>query len=525
MQDYTQSLSLNRSKISSLVSALSLAAMLCPTMLQPAQAQTLTAEVSESLVTRQAGHEAREHLLESSRRIAELVKQRPVFNLSREAPTPDEVEKQQRIDAAINAIRKERTAALIEVVLADNPAVEIIDSDWGIYAVPLGDPSGKHQWMSGSILPIWHLNNLDLSVIALAPAVRARPHAASLPDGTTAVGHLMLGGTSGQSGVHPYPGDIDFAEELIIAAPTEAAAEQAMAALVIEFVSRSRSEPSVEFDSLAIMPPADRRIPDSSYRWSLERVLDPSQRGELIRQLASTRGNGRLNTDWRALTVDGRYIVIGKIFRFIVYNSATGEAIFSTYPMSTEFQETYLGGEIPKRPEIVSLGHYAAVMRGLAKKEVKREHYLKAAKRAFNYARAIGDLDTMAALVPIFASPEARVNENVKALEAIAMALDPAVGSEILTTEGARRLLTEVAMDMESDLAVAPGTIPERPALVARELRTIAAELRVRKTAPVWILEPDARLAERLDNLIEVEILPMIRLALKARVSAIVDSI
>ncbi len=41
---------------------------------------------------------------------------------------------------------------------------------------------------------------------------------------------------------------------------------------------------------------------------------------------------------------------------------------------------------------------------------------------------------------------------------------------------------------------------------------------------PVGIVEPDAALAERMLNLLDVEVKPMIKLSLKDRVEAIIDT-
>ena len=487
----------------------------------PAPAASPVVEITKEHT--QSTSRARQIIQQYSQKIAALVAERPVINFSREIATPAEFELQLRLDAEIRSLRLNRRPVLIELVKSLYPAVDVLNHDQGLLTAPIVDDSGKVQKIFGSVLPMWHIQGIDQTVLTLAPAVSFQPDSAVLPASTKVKGRLLLGGTTSQNAVHPYPGDIDFAEELIIYAPSESAAEEAMAAAVVEFVARSLREPNVEFDTLIVFPAAESRNSNAEYKWSAERVLDPSQRRELVRQLASTKGLGRINSNWRALTVDGRYIVIGKIFRFVAKHGQTGKQIFSTYPMAVDFQEVYLG-EKPVVYEDLSLGEYASLMRSLAKKEASLNNYLKAAKRTFNYSRAIGDLKLMEAVIPIFSTPEARINAAINTLEAVAMALDPATASSILTVKSAKAQLIKTATLIKDNLFVAPGTIPSRPTESAKVLQDIASELRSRTDQP-GILKPNQDLAEQLENLIEVEIEPMIKLALKSRVSLIIDSL
>jgi hypothetical protein len=153
--------------------------------------------------------EARGILQESSRRIAELVRQRPGVDPFKKPITPLEKAEQERIDHKIAAIQRERAEALRGVVLAENPKVQIVDQSRGIYRLPINDGQGRAHWFSGSITPIWHLQRLNPAVFDLAEAIRSRPAAAAIPPDTKVTAHLWLAGTSSQSMVHPYPGDID----------------------------------------------------------------------------------------------------------------------------------------------------------------------------------------------------------------------------------------------------------------------------------------------------------------------------
>jgi hypothetical protein len=130
----------------------------------------------------------------------------------------------------------------------------------------------------------------------------------------------------------------------------------------------------------------------------------------------------------------------------------------------------------------------------------------------------------MAAVTPIFATPETRVYHTYKVLEAIAMALDPDTPSRILMAVNAREQLNEAATVIEANLPVIPGTIPERPKGVANQLRAIGTAIRGRTTDPVGVVEPDATLAKTMNTLLDVELISIIRLSLKDRVENIVDT-
>jgi hypothetical protein len=160
-------------------------------------------------------------------------------------------------------------------------------------------------------------------------------------------------------------------------------------------------------------------------------------------------------------------------------------------------------------------------MRRLALKEVKREKYLKATKRAFNYFRAIGDLEAMSKLTSIFARPEARIIQHSAILGAISTALDPATPSRILPAALAHDLLLKAAMVINSDLPIVPGTIHDHRLQMAGILHEIAADILGRTSDPVGIVEPDAALAKRLDTLMEEAVKPIVRASLKDQVDTI----
>jgi len=456
--------------------------------------------------------DARRIVQESSQRIAELVRRRP--DPGKRPPTPDEKAEQERIDREIAAIQRERSEALVEVVLAENPNVQIVDRARGIYRVPITDGSGRVQWVSGSISVVWHLQQLSPDVFSLGAVIRSRPPA-TLPPGTSVSSHLLVGGSGIQSTVQPFPGDIDFSEEFEIVAPDENAAGAAMAEIIAEFVGRTSTDPNLEFVTLRVMPA--KEDPGTNYKWDQARILDGGQRAELARQLAGS-GGGRVNTDWRALVQGGRYIEITKMLSIHAMSSVTGKELLATQPLGTEFQEAYLD-EVPPEVEQMPLGEYASLMRKLAIKEADSGNYLKAAKRAFNYFRAIGNLEAMAAVTPIFATVEARINQHVAVLEAISKALKPATPTRILTADTARARLHDAADLIETSLP----TLPGRGKWIADELRSIAAAIRARDTEPIGMVVPDADLAERLDSMVKLEIKAALNSSLQDRVQPIID--
>ena len=466
--------------------------------------------------------DARRILQASSHRMAELVKKRPYVNPFRMSPTEPQKKAIESIDAEIAQIENHRMQALTQVVQAENPQAQAADPSRGILHMPLADNHGRSQWLSGYNLSIWHLQQVNPWVFFLAEHIGSRPQATTLPANTHVTAHLFLTGSSSQGAVHPYPGDIDFAEALIVQAPDKTAAGEAIVEILAESLVRISTNKHLEFDVLRIIPTTRRRDKQADHTWPLARILDRSQRAELVRQLSNADG-GVVNTDWRVFIPEGGYFTIGKIFSIRAF-SIKGDHLFATLPVSIEYQAAIFGNVFPPDIEDITLGDYASRMRNLALHENKKEDHLKAAKRGFNYFRAIGDLDAMAEVTPIFASPEALISQQIKKLKAIAMALDPAAPSRILPVERARDQLEKAATIIETHLPVVPGTISERPQGVADELNAIASAIQGRTADPVGMLKPNAALSKRMDTLIEIEIKPMINLSLKDRVAQIIDA-
>jgi hypothetical protein len=168
-------------------------------------------------------------------------------------------------------------------------------------------------------------------------------------------------------------------------------------------------------------------------------------------------------------------------------------------------------------------------MRRLALEEASKAHYLKAAKRAFNYLRAIGNLEGMAAVTPIFATDQARINQQVAVLEAVSSVLQPDSANpgtprtRLLDAATAQARLEDAAKLIETNLPAVPGhpRIPRED--IAKELRRIAAEIKGEGGAPTGLILPDASLKGALDLLLD-DIKGAINLSLEAQVMPIINT-
>jgi len=447
---------------------------------------------------------ARRTVQQSSARIAEKVRER-------EATTNPA--RQAAIDREIEVIEHERSEALVEVVLAENPNVQIVDRARGIYRVPVTNGAGRVEWVYGSISVVWHITRLAPDVFTIGAGIRAHPPAHLPPGVTMGEPRLLVGGSGVQSSVQPYPGDIDFGEEFDIAAPTAAAGAAALADTVADFVARAETNPSVEFVYMRVMPAKGK---GSAKVWPREAILDPSRRSALAADLAGVDA-GKINTFWRVLLADGRFVEVTKVLGVAVVSSTTGAPLMTTTWMGARFQEAYLD-DAPPEIEHLSLGEYAALMRKLALDEAKAHSYLKAAKRAFNYFRAIGNLEGMTAIQPVFSTTQAQLNQNVSEIDTIAAALDPIRPTRILTALTARGRLEDAATAVVAQMPRLSSHRP--PEDVATDLRRVAGLLTA--VGPGGALAPDPGLRAQLD-LLKKEISGAIGESLEAQVQPVID--
>lgn len=429
--------------------------------------------------------DARRQIQRASREIAELVRQRP--NPVGREPTPDERREQERIDRQIAEIQQRRAEALVEVVLADNPNAQVVDPARGIYRVPVVDGQGHVQYLYGSISVVWNLNQVSPSVFSIGAHISSRRS-----PGVTPI--LGVGGTGIQGRVQPFPGDIDYVEDINVVADTPLEAGYAIADTVIEFVRRNQDREDFEFLRLMVFPAPGNQVGGNPI-WPEGRILDPANRDELARQLSNV-GGGNVNTFWRAW-VEGeggrRFIDITKLLSIRAMTSA-GDELFSTINLA-EFQVAYL--EEPQEIPPASLGAYAATMRNAAIEEFDvKKRYLKAAKRAFNYFMAIGNLEAMQAVQPIFSTQQAMVNQQTAVVESVAHSLSRRLQTRILRADEAQTLIYRAADVIEQSLPPVPRE--RAPAEIAADLRSAATQFQGDSEG---ILVPNNRLSRRVEEL------------------------
>ena len=215
---------------------------------------------------------ARRIVQESSRRIADLVEKRPAAD----NPNPEQRKEQMRIDKEIAAIQHERADALVDVVLTENPVIEIVDRRRGLYRVGMVDSRGRVTHIYGAISVAWNLRQISPSAFTLRAQINARPH----PPGIQT--RMTLGGTSIQGRVQPFPGDLDFVEEIDVTAPSKRKAGEAAAKAVIEFVARNLSSREYEFLRMTIFRGPGYEAQAKDPVWSQEAILsartDPAVR-------------------------------------------------------------------------------------------------------------------------------------------------------------------------------------------------------------------------------------------------------
>ena len=357
---------------------------------------------------------ARRIVQDASKHIAELVRTRPD-----PAVDPDGAA---GIDLKIKKIEKNRRDALIHVVQADNPSIEVVDRKLGIFQVPFMDEQGNTRYVYGSILVVWHLKEISPSVWKLRSQIGS---VTNEPGVTT---RLTVAGTAIQSRVQPYPGDVDFVEEIDIKADTAIEAGRALARTVIEFVQRNSANPNLEFLRMSIMylelQSFSEKRPSRSKTWTKEDIFASGRGGRAFDRLAEqlARADRGINTFWRTW-MDGRFIDITKVLS-VKAMTVSGEELFST-PRLGRLNAAYF--DQPGILPVSSLGEFAAAMRNDALDLADKRKYLKAAKRAHNFFTVTGNLEAMQSLESVFQTDQARVNQQASVMEAIVLSIPEAL--------------------------------------------------------------------------------------------------
>ena len=452
--------------------------------------------------------DARRTVREASRRMAALVRERPPAPRRPADDTDENREKRARIDREIAEIERDRENALVDVVLTENPVVEIVDRARGIYRVPVVDGRGRVTHLYGAITVVWHLAQVSPAVFSIGARISTR----ETPGVTTRLG---VAGTAVQGRVHPFPGDIDFVEEVEVEAENEPAAGRILAHRIIDFVDRNRRSRTFEFLRLIIF------FESGSHRWTEADLFAAKRNPVVFGRFAAmlTRARGGINTFWRAW-VDDRFIDITKVMTIRAIRGGSGDELFSSVTHA-EYNLAYL--EEPPSIPAGNLGAFAAVMRekALELADAPSPDFLKAAKRAYNYLTVIGNLEGMRALEPVFRTEQARVGRQASVMEAVARALltRRSFPTRILEVREARNQLRMSADVIEERLPPVSGITPT-PRKIAADLRDLIPRLRGDGRG---ILEPDDALSGELNDLLKAT-KTIISQGIRARVEPVIDA-
>ena len=402
------------------------------------------------------------------------------------------------IDAQIEAIRKRRERALIEVALADNPTIQVVrPGEPGVYRVPTVDAEGRVRYLYGGIQVAWHLAQASTSVYTLGETLSAG-------------GKMAAAGTAVQGRVQPFPPDVDFDEQVSVVANTLRAAAAMASTRIVGSIRRISGGPKpgsdeIEFRQLLSFPASGPRV-----TMSLNDINKPTAERVLARGIEALASGGNINTFWRGFLADGRFISLTKVI-FVSAKRPDGTDLIKLGG-AAEFQLAFL--EDPGEITQTKLGRFAWDMCCSAVKNARQKDWLKAAKRAYNYFSTIGDTVHMALLEPAFRRPEANVEQYATVIDGISFALGtrdplksrkgrgiPQAQTRILTVTEARDQVESVAKIVESvlpDTGIAPG-----PAEIASLLRRAASRLQARPESVRQHLAQDDVLAETFDSLAE----------------------
>ncbi len=424
--------------------------------------------------------ESREAVQRSSQEIADLIRRREhAVGAERE-----------QIDREIELIRQTRADDFNRVILAENPNIEVVDAARGIYRVAMQDENGGIRYLYGSIEVVWNLSQVPRSAFNYMDQLRSMP-----APGSGVSTRIALGGSGIQGEAQPFPGDLDFSEDVEIRAENTESAARSLLETIREFIRRNMNNENIEFVRIII-----RGL--SGSQGTADFILSPANDAVIIPALVNLNPNngGNINSFWRARVEEGRFIEITKILNIRAINQSSGESLFGTRPGGERYQSAYF-----ERPDSIpqsSLGEYADIMRRQAISLIDDEippKYLKAAKRAFNYFMSTGNLEAREAIQPVFSSPQARVNQQVAVLEAVSDSLRRRTRSRILSFEEAQNLLLRTANVIESEL---PANGAVSPAEIAQRLRLFANQEIERDEN--GLLKPKDRLSNSLrDEVIE----------------------
>ncbi len=437
------------------------------------------------------------------------------------------------IDKRLAVLETNRYQALTHVVLVANPQAREIDRAKQELSVPV--PGNQRGTIRGTASPVvaWHALNLTSVMGQFMDQSRGVS-----PDPGLIATNQTIAGSSNWSSFYPYPGDYDWSEEWDIQAPTkEVAANRVVKAFLDYAVGQSNANYSnFEFWRLRINYHDPLSDSDKIRNWTLPELIaastDPALQAEMQNQLLNLNGK-RIGFNFRGILDDGRFTHMQKVIGVHAFGPA-GEAFFDSqidYPnsldgydpqadesetffrsqaISAKYQEIFVVGR-PSQVDPETLGEYGYTMWRLGLKEVSgpetANRYLKAANRAFAYFRAIGNVEAMEAIQPVYKTAYSLMNQRNQMLDTVADALDSRYPSRILSAAKAREQLLGAADVLES---LEGGSYSD-------SLRQIAASLTGTDGTLVSPLQPDSTLETQLN-----EVDDGITLAINARVADMV---
>lgn len=367
-------------------------------------------------------------------------------------------------DARLDQLDAARNQALTQVVLAENPQTHEVDRANRLFSLPVpGSPSGD---LTGYASPLvaWNAENLP-SVNGQFQALMRGPG----PDPSKIWSNQSLGGSTNFSSFYRFPGDFDFPEQWVVTTAQDAdTAATWITQGILDFAAHMDQ---AKLPNLEVLYLSVNKAP-----WTLAKLLEARTDQALFDTLKDSIRNingGNLYFSFYGLLDDGRVTHMQKVIS-INARGPSGDDYFSSNPnwawllgdgdwdesdsdsyfksrgVASYFQEVYVvNGASTLEP--IGLGTYAEIMHGEVLKEVDvKHHYLKASNRAFSYLRAIGDIEGMEKLKPVFGTNFLAMNQRNAMLDAITLTLSGKCQSRLLTASKARAMLYLAARDLES---------------------------------------------------------------------------
>lgn len=321
----------------------------------------------------------------------------------------DELDRQ--VEEALTATRDQ----LEVVVRRVHPTLERVDRARNLYQIQLdGRPySGTLESLLDFVAPSPHLLEL------------ARLTASHGGPGVTPT--LGLAGSGAQGRVARSPSDIDFGENIQVAAADAGGAAQALAVTLQRTVREAGQVPGQRLPMIFIMLWAGKYPSDhpgaagTHAKWTRDEVL--TGRIEYLTAAAEPRAltlaqalacDESAFIDWRGpVDAQGTYGEITKMIRYEAVDEETGARFFGTPEMGQAQQEVSFGrGALHDQQRRTLLARLAPQVAEYA----AQGDWTKAVKRAYTVARSQNDLAAVDDLGPLLGGDEAQRGQAVAQL-------------------------------------------------------------------------------------------------------------